>query len=274
MTQIAPAVPAAVSTGNDATTVMPYREPAYSIVIPFFNEAKNAPALLIEVSEVMQRLARPYELILVDDGSTDDTHGMLVAHLDGCARKRVVQLASNHGQAFALFTGIQVARAPIVITLDGDGQNDPADIPLMLAGLADADMVVGVRVARCDSLLRRALSLTANSIRRRLLRDGVDDSGCALKAFKRTVIPAILPLQTLYSFLPAMAVTGGFVVIQRPVSHRARSAGTSSYGLRRFLWRPLVDTVGLWWFSRRSFPWRKALDEVAGGLSDCPKTNE
>lgn len=247
---------------HDPSIQLALNEPTYSVVIPFFNEEPNAAALLAEVSAVMQRLGSPYELILVNDGSTDGTSRTLLDHVDDHGARCVLELPANHGQAFALYAGIRIARAPVVITLDGDGQNDPADIPLLLASLPDADMVVGVRVQRCDSFLRRALSTGANAVRRRLLGDGVDDSGCALKVFRRSVIPFILPLRTLYSFLPAMAVAGGLTVAQHPVSHRARSAGTSSYGLRGFLWRPLVDTVGLWWFRRRSFAPRRLQDEI------------
>jgi len=230
--------------------------PEYSVVVPFFNESACAGALLSEITEVMQRLAAPYEVILVNDGSTDTTQAVLGRYAEQHRECRVLQLVHNRGQAAALYAGLKVASAPIVITMDGDGQNDPHDIPALLGELPAADMVVGIRVDRRDTWLRRTMSRVANRVRQRILRDGMDDSGCALKAFRLEVVAALLPIGTLYSFIPAMAVAAGFKVVQHPVAHRPRSAGESSYGLRRFLWRPILDTAGMWWFARRSFPVR------------------
>jgi dolichol-phosphate mannosyltransferase len=231
-------------------------DPHYSVVIPFFNEAACAHALLVEITEVMQQLPAAYEVILVNDGSTDSTREVLSAYVDEHHQCRLLDLAKNRGQGAALYAGLAVARGAIVITMDGDGQNDPHDIPALLEALSDVDMVVGVRADRRDSWSRRTMSRVANGVRQRILRDGMDDSGCALKAFRREVFAALLPIQTLYSFIPAMAVAAGFKVVQRRVAHRSRTAGQSSYGLRRFLWRPVLDTAGMWWFARRSFPVR------------------
>jgi hypothetical protein len=137
----------------------------------------------------------------------------------------------------------------------------PADIPRLLAALETADMVVGIRQNRQDSGLRRRISRLANAVRSRVLRDGVRDSGCALKAFRREVVGALIPLRTLYSFMPAMAAASGFVVVQVPVQHRARQGGRSNYGLRVFLWRPLLDMLGMWWFTRRCLPLKPVTDE-------------
>jgi glycosyltransferase involved in cell wall biosynthesis len=231
-------------------------ELAYSVVVPFFNEAASAGALLSEITAVMQQLDAAYEVILVNDGSTDTTREVLRSYVEQHRECRLLDLVRNRGQAAALYAGLQIARAPIIITMDGDGQNDPHDIPALLDELSGADMVVGVRVERRDTRFRRAMSRVANRVRQRLLRDGMDDSGCALKAFRREIVPVLLPIATLYSFIPAMAIAAGFRVVQRPVVHRSRTAGQSSYGLRRFLWRPLLDTAGMWWFTRRSFPVR------------------
>ncbi len=228
----------------------------YSVVVPFFNESASAAALLSEIAEVMQQMAAAYEIITVNDGSTDATRAILADYATHHRECRLVDLATNRGQAVALFAGLQVARAPIVITMDGDGQNDPHDIPVLLRELQGADMVVGVRVERQDTWLRRSMSRVGNRVRQRILHNGVDDSGCALKVFRREVVGALVPIRTLYSFLPTMAVAGGFKVVQHPVSHRARAGGTSSYGLRVFLWGPVLDTLGMWWYSRRSFPVR------------------
>jgi dolichol-phosphate mannosyltransferase len=138
--------------------------------------------------------------------------------------------------------------------LDGDGQNDPQDIPRILAPLNEADMVVGIRVDRRDSFVRRVMSQLANAARSRILGDGVVDSGCGIKAFHRRVVEAFIPMRTLYSFIPALAISAGFTIRQVPVHHRPRSAGKSKYGVRQFLWKPLLDMAGVWWFARRRCP--------------------
>jgi dolichol-phosphate mannosyltransferase len=137
--------------------------------------------------------------------------------------------------------------------MDGDGQNCPADVPGLLAGRGNADMIVGIRQNRQDSWLRRKISRLANAVRSRILGDGMRDGGCALKVFRREVVSSFIPIRTLYSFMPAMAVAAGFRVVEAPVTHRARGGGKSNYGLQVFLWRPVLDLLGVWWFSRRRF---------------------
>ena len=139
--------------------------------------------------------------------------------------------------------------------LDGDGQNDPADIPRLLALIATgADLAVGVRVKRRDDWRRRLMSKIANKVRKRFLRDGVSDTGCGLKALRREVIEALIPLRTLYSFIPALVAGAGFRVAEVPVTHRPRRGGDSKYGVRRFLFWPLLDMLGVWWFLHRRCP--------------------
>jgi hypothetical protein len=149
--------------------------------------------------------------------------------------------------------------------MDGDGQNVPADVPRLLARLAAADMVVGVRVDRADAFVRRAVSRLANRIRARVLRDGVRDTGCALKAFRREVAAEFIPIASLYSFMPALAVAAGFRVVEEPVRHRPRRRGASKYGLRIFLWRPALDMLGVWWFASRRVPSFGALAAACNG---------
>lgn len=224
---------------------------AFSVVIPFFNERDNVPVLLSELRHTLEQRTDSYEIILVDDGSTDGT----LAELENVTRDwrkcTVLPLLKNGGQAAALLAGIARAQGQLIVILDGDGQNDPADIPAMLEHLGYADMIAGVRVHREDSLLRRSMSRFANTVRSRILGDGVHDSGCALKVFRREVAGAFLPIRTLYSFMPALAVTAGFRVIEHPVNHRPRTTGVSKYGLGVMLWRPLVDMLGIRWFQSR-----------------------
>lgn len=252
MTPEEPNLPRRVSLTNGAarnTTC-----PRYSVVVPFYNEEVAAPRLLREILAVLSRLDGQAECLCIDDGSSDGTVAVLKAvAAPADSTVRVIEFPRNKGQAAALWAGLRAAQGRIVITLDGDGQNDPADIPQLLDALADYDMVVGVRQHRRDSASRRMMSKLANAVRGRLLGDGMRDSGCALKVFRREVVGALIPIRTLYSFIPAMAVAAGFQVRQIPVRHRARIGGRSSYGALVFLWRPLVDLVGMWWFSRRAF---------------------
>lgn len=227
--------------------------PEYSVVIPFYNEAANAAALLAEVDATMQGLRGGYEVLMVNDGSSDNTAGILARFAADHPQYQLLSLVPNRGQASALYHGLKAAAAPLVITMDGDGQNCPADIPALLAGLGDADMIVGIRQDRQDTWLRRKISRLANAVRSRILGDGVSDSGCALKVFRREVVASFIPIRTLYSFMPAMAVAAGFRVVEAPVTHRARGGGKSNYGLQVFLWRPVLDLLGVWWFSQRRF---------------------
>lgn len=228
--------------------------PDISVVIPFFNEERHVAGVVCEVAAVLNRIGRSFELVLVDDGSTDHTAQQLLeaaAHTAGC---RVLQHASNAGQAAALWSGLRAARGGILVTLDGDGQNDPIELPAMIARLADADLVQGIRQPRRDPRLRRAMSAMANGVRRRWLRDGASDAGCAVRVFRREVLASLVPIRSLYSFIPSCASAAGFRIVEYPVPHRQRRFGTSSYGLRLMWWRPLVDMLALGWLARRRLP--------------------
>jgi glycosyltransferase involved in cell wall biosynthesis len=211
--------------------------------------------LLDELSAALSKEPGNAEVVLVDDGSSDGTPRILQRVASVRPGWRVVRQDRNQGQAAALYRGMRLAEAPVIVTLDGDGQNDPADIAPMLVRLLEsgADLVAGVRVQRNDSWLRLRMSRLANGVRSRILRDGVRDTGCGLKAFRREVVDALLPIRTLYSFIPAFAVAAGFRVVEQPVRHRARRADTSKYGLGVMLWRPFLDLLGVWWFTRRRF---------------------
>ncbi len=226
----------------------------WSIVIPFHNEEANCREVLRELRPVLEALPAPAEVIVVDDGSRDATRARLREVAAEWPAVRVVPLVGNHGQAAALYTGMRLATAPVIIIMDGDGQNVAADIPKLLAALVPGvDMVAGIRGQRNDSWLRKNMSRFANAVRGKLLGDGMRDSGCALKAFRREVVDSFLPMQTLYSFMPALAVATGFRVMQLKVQHRARERGQSHYGLFVMLWRPTLDMMGLWWWRRRRF---------------------
>lgn len=229
---------------------------ACSLVIPFYNEAECVQSVLHEACAAMQDLGFEHEVIAVDDGSKDATRRLAIELKARWPSLRVLAFDRNRGQAAALMDGLRAARGEVLITMDGDGQNDPANIASLLQRLAigDADMVATVRANRKDTWLRRRMSRIANAVRQRLLHDGVTDSGCALKVFRREVFSAFIPIRTLYSFIPALAVAAGYRVVEVPVNHRARESGMSKYGLGVMLWRPLVDMIGIRWFARRRFP--------------------
>ena len=246
-------------------------EPTFAVVVPFFNERSNVEAVCLELKAVVEKELPGCEIVLVDDGSSDGT----AAALDDLARHwpncRVYHLEENQGQSAALLFGFGKTTAPFIVTMDGDGQNDPHDIPKLLARLDEADMVIGARVSRQDSWARRVVSRIANRIRSRWLGDGVSDAGCALKIFRREVTNAFIPIRTLYSFMPALAVAGGFRVVEVPVAHRPREHGNSRYTLRSFLFLPIVDFVGLAWFKKRRCKARSSREAKGGdgGLTEA-----
>ncbi len=225
--------------------------PDLTVIIPFYNEAPNVAPLLAELRAALDPLALAVEVLLVNDGSTDATAAALATAAATWPAIRVENFPRNRGQAAALWWGFQNARGTWLAMLDGDGQNPPAELARLWPLRESADMLAGARLGRRDSVLRRAMSRLANAARRLLLRDGVSDTGCSLKLFRREVAGSFLPIGTLYSFLPAFAVAGGWKVREIPVAHRARAAGVSKYGLRTMAILPLLDLLALTWLLRR-----------------------
>jgi dolichol-phosphate mannosyltransferase len=225
-----------VSSNRDSKDV---RIHTYSIVIPVYNEEDVIGSLLDEFRSFAGTWLDDYELLLVDDGSSDRTPFIVRDRFAAWRQGKLIRLSRNSGQAAALYYGMKCARGDVVVLMD------------------QFDMVVGIRVNRQDSFVRRKMSRLANAIRGRILKDGVADSGCGIKAFRRQVIDAFIPIRTLYSFMPALAISAGFSLREVPVHHRARKGGKSKYGVRQFLWRPLLDLFGVWWFLRRRCPMAK-----------------
>jgi len=195
----------------------------------------------------LRALEGDFEAVLVDDGSTDSTAAEIAEICAAEPRCRILSLRPNGGQAAALMAGLRGCRGDFILTMDGDGQNDPADLPKVLAPVArgEADLVCGIRTPRHDSCLRRAMSALANAVRRRYLGDNVSDSGCQLRAFRRDVVSALRPSPLLQSFVPAMAVAAGFRVAELPVRHHPRVRGESKYGLGKLWWRPFAEMIRL-----------------------------
>ena len=230
--------------------------PEYSIVVPVRNEAENIAPLIAEIRAAMAARA-PYEIVYVDDGSDDATPDVLGLQAREYPELRVVRHAQSAGQSAAIMTGVNTARAATIITLDGDGQNDPADIPKLLAAFeGDADreslLVTGRRVARRDTWLKRVSSRVANAVRGTLLGDGTPDTGCGLKVFPRAAFLAMPEFDHMHRFLPALMQRGGGRVLSVPVNHRPRQLGATKYGLFDRLGVGIVDLFGVMWLKRRA----------------------
>ena len=226
--------------------------PELTVVIPFFNEAANVAGVLAELRDTLVPLGLDTEVLAINDGSTDGTGAEIDAFARTWPAVRAAHFAKNRGQAAALWHGFQHARGRWIAMLDGDGQNPPAELARLWALRDSADMISGARANRQDSTLRRTMSRIANAVRRTALNDGVTDTGCSLKIFRREVARSFLPIRTMYSFLPAFAVSGGWSVREVPVAHRPRRAGVSKYGLRAMAIHPLLDMLALWWVLRRA----------------------
>jgi len=227
--------------------------PALSVVIPVYNEAGNLAPLAAEVkASLAGRLA--WELVFVDDGSSDGTAAELAELRAREANVRPVRHKGNFGQSAAILTGVRAARAPLVVTLDGDMQNDPADIMKLHAALDDARcaMVSGIRLDRHDTWLRRVSSKIANGIRNRALGDGAVDTGCGLKLFRREAFLALPRFDHMHRFLPALMQRDGWTVRYVPVAHRPRARGVSKYGMFDRLGVGIVDLLGAIWLRRRA----------------------
>jgi len=228
-----------------------------SVVIPVFNEHENIGPLLDEISRAIHPGVH-YEIIAVDDGSTDVTADILTKLCAVNPLLRVLRHPINRGQSAALLTGVAAARSPWVLTLDGDGQNDPQDIGRLLTacnedGFLKLDrLITGLRRQRNDNFVRRASSRVANAVRARLLRDDCPDTGCGLKLFPRDIFLALPHFDHMHRFLPALFRSHGCRVIAVDVNHRPRLRGASKYGVFDRLWVGIVDLIGVMWLQRRS----------------------
>jgi len=227
--------------------------PAVSIVVPVRNESGNLAPLIGEISAACAGLL--HEIIYVNDGSSDATAQEL-AHLQANLQTlRLLHHATSCGQSAAVRTGVRAARAPVVVTLDGDGQNNPAFIPQMLQKLAESGtgcgMVQGQRVGRKDTGFKRFQSRFANKVRGAILQDGTRDTGCGLKCFRREVYLALPYFDALHRFMPALVKREGFTIAHLDVTDRPRNAGVSNYGFFDRLWVGIVDLAGVRWLIKR-----------------------
>lgn len=227
-----------------------------SVVVPVKNEQDNIEPLIREIVAALQGRAA-FEIIYINDGSTDRTQQILDTLKQELPMLRVIRHRDACGQSQAVTSGVRAARYEWIATLDGDGQNDPADIPALLARLADThladnlELLAGWRAQRNDTYLRRLSSKVANKVRARLLKDNTPDTGCGLKLFARESFLRLPNFDHMHRFLPALVMRGGGEVVSVPVHHRARERGTSKYGVHNRLWVGIVDLFGVAWLQRR-----------------------
>ena len=232
--------------------------PTISIVIPAKNEAENIRPLITEIQTAMA--ARDdYELIYVDDGSTDDTWNELLTLSESNPHLLLVRHQQSVGQSIAILSGAWQARGKWLVVLDADGQNDPADIPGMLEAVQGANQrdpavwgVIGHRVNRRDDWVKRLSSKVANGFRDFMLRDGIPDTGCGLKAVLRERYLRLPSFNHMHRYIPTLIQAQGGSMLVHPVNHRPRQAGVSNYGVWNRLWVGLVDVLGVWWLKRRA----------------------
>lgn len=230
--------------------------PALSVVVPAHNEADNIGPLIDEIIAALDGRS-PYEIVVVDDRSSDDTATRLDEKARTVPQLRIIRHGRNAGQSTALHTGVRFARAPLIATLDGDGQNDPADIPALLETwrtrhAAVPLLIAGHRINRRDTFVTRASSKIANAVRGFLLNDRTPDTGCGLKLFERDTFLALPYFDHMHRFLPALVLRAGGEVVSVPVRHRPRTRGRSHYGIHNRLWVGMVDLVGVMWLVRRA----------------------
>jgi dolichol-phosphate mannosyltransferase len=219
-----------------------------SIVIPLNNEVEHVPALLSGIGAAMSAQAIPWELIVVDDGSSDGTLEVLKSYQSSMPNLTVISLPKRAGQSAAVWRGLMASCGTIVVTLDGDGQHEPSDILLLVDKILEGyDFVIGQRLRRCDAWHKRVFSRVGNWLRRLLTRSTIPETGCSLRAFRRGVIAEVIPFKALHRFLPTMIELSDYRICVIPVKHRPRTVGRSHYGIIGRMGMSILDGLAVWW---------------------------
>jgi dolichol-phosphate mannosyltransferase len=236
--------------------------PDLSVVFPVYNEEENVPILLAEIARALEGSGWMYEIVAVDDGSSDRSLSVLRESRATYPTLRVLALEKNSGQTAALDAGWRAARGRLVVSLDADLQNDPADIPAMMRKLEESgsDMVIGVRVNRRDTVARRIQSKIGNGVRNWITGDKITDTGCSLKLLRREAIDRVHLFTGMHRFLPTLVRMEGYRVVEMPVNHRPRQFGVSKYGAMNRAFRGLVDCLAVRWMGKRNLRYRARED--------------
>jgi len=227
-----------------------------SVVIPVFNEAQSIGSLITEISDALFEI--DYEIVVVDDCSSDETVDVLTKIQLSNERLRIIRHDRNYGQSFAVRSGVKCAKSTWIATLDGDGQNDPSDIPRLFDALIEKSgenrniLIAGYRLKRKDSWLKRISSKYANKVRSNLLKDEVPDTGCGLKLFSRDYFLDLPSFNHMHRYIPALYISRGGVVFSLEVNHRHREKGFSKYGFNNRFWVGITDLFGVMWLQKRS----------------------
>ena len=218
-----------------------------SVVCPFYNEKENLQELLTRLHKTMTQLQDSWEVLFVDDGSSDAGDSIVRNYLKSSPNFRMIELDRNYGLSAALYAGFQEAKGEVLVTLDSDLQNPPEEIPRLVRELRDCDIVAGVRQNRSDTWLKRISSLIANRIRRQVTGDHLSDVGCTLRVFKRETLEVFFPYKGMHRFFMTLAEAEGFKIKEISVEHERRKYGTAKYGLRNRLLGPLWDLLAFHW---------------------------
>jgi dolichol-phosphate mannosyltransferase len=222
-----------------------------SLVVPAFNEQEVVPELLRRSEAALRQIGKPFEMIIVDDGSSDQTPKMLDEAMKDRPWLRVLRMAKNGGQSAAFDAGFKAARGRVIATIDADLQNDPEEIPRLLPMLQGYDMITGWRQKRSDSGFRRFQTKAANRIRNWISQETIEDSASSLKLYRRHCLEGIFLFTGAHRFMPTLVKIRGFKVLETPVKHSPRFAGTAKYGFRNRAWRAFIDLLAVRWMKKR-----------------------
>ena len=233
----------------------------YSVVVPLKNEEENILELVQELEPIMNRLEQPWELICVDDGSTDKTRQYLLNLAQQKHHIKPLLFDRNYGQSSAFDAGFKAAKGEFIITLDGDRQNDPADIPRLLAEISHYDLICGIRKKRKDPFSKKFISYFANAIRSRICEDGVSDTGCSLKVYRSSALQKIKMFDGMHRFLPALFVIEGFRIHEMPVNHRERVKGQTKYNIFNRSFNTISDMLAVRWMKKRHIHYQLENDQ-------------
>lgn len=226
-------------------------KPEISIIVPVYNEEGNLPLLIPEILSVMKNTSRKYEIILVDDGSTDNSLNIIKEFSTKYMEVRYTRFRKNCGQSAAFDSGFKEAQGSLIVTIDADLQNDPADIPRLLSYIPQYDVVCGWRAGRKDSLTKRISSKIANKTRNIFTKDGIHDTGCSLKVYKKAWLDKIRLYNGMHRFLPLLLRMEGAEIFEVKVNHNPRRHGKSKYNIRNRLFRSIYDLLAVRWMQKR-----------------------